>query len=123
MKSKKLPARGIRKGSAALARASDKQARAVILDFIQGRIEHFFAEQGGGVVVRKDRTGYTLVIDDSGTPVARLRRDARKRGFEVCYWCRSRERWQSVGEWGVSFPTVDEALEFITTDPMDCFWL
>jgi hypothetical protein len=95
----------------------------VILDYIQGRIELFFAKEGGGILVRKDRTDYTLVMEDSNTPVARLRNDARKGNFEVSCWRRSHKRWEGLGDWGATFRTLDEALDFITTDPLECFWL
>jgi hypothetical protein len=121
--SKKSPARRVRKGTSTLERPSHKAGRGVVLEFVGGRFESFFDKQGGGILVRKDRTGYTLVLHDSGMPVAQLRHDAQKVSFEVFYWVRSRERWQRVGEWGVSLCTLDEALDYITTDPLDCFWL
>jgi hypothetical protein len=123
MKSKNSLGRRVKKGDAALDRAPGKGGRAVIIDFVQSRIEAFNEDQGGGIAVRKDRTGYTLVVELTGVPVARLRPDVHKGSFEVLYWCKSRERWQRVGEWGVSLPSLDEALEFIATDPMDCFWM
>jgi hypothetical protein len=123
MKSKKSPARRIRKSAPARGRAAEKTARAVILDFIKGRIELYFAKEGGGIVVRKDRTAYTLVMDDSSIPVARLVRASKTGGFDVSCWSRSRNRWERLGEWGASFPTLDEALDFITDDPLECFWL
>jgi hypothetical protein len=96
--------------------------RSVIIDFIQRRIEAYNDELGGGVSVRKDRDGYTLIREDAGTPMARLRPDSREGSFEVLCWSKGSGRWRPVGEWGTSFGSLDEALDFIANDPMDCFW-
>ncbi|WP_148596744.1 DUF3024 domain-containing protein [Aquisphaera giovannonii] len=99
-----------------------RQAKAVVLDFIQRRIEAFNAARGGGVAVRKDAHGYSLFHLDMVTPVARLRpRDSGER-FEVLYWSPFRERWSAVGEFGGIILSLDDALEFIARDPMGCFW-
>jgi hypothetical protein len=96
--------------------------KAVVLDFIQSRIEAFDLEHGGGVCVSKDAHGYTLWRMDNGMPLARLRpRDAGDR-FEVLYWSPFRERWRPVGVFGGVFLSLTDALEFIANDPMDCFW-
>jgi len=122
MKPRNSTNRRIRKGALAPAPPTGEEGRTVIIDFIQRRIESYNEELGGGVSVRKDRNGYTLIRDDTGLPMARLRPDARKGSFEVLCWSRSRERWRPVGEWGTSMPSLDEALDFIASDPMDCFW-
>jgi hypothetical protein len=121
MKPKNLSGRGARKGAAAVDGSADAQGRAVVIDFIQGRIEAFNHSQGGGVCVRKDRGGYSLIREDNGIPVARLRPQELDK-FEILSWSRSRERWQRVGEWGVTASSLDEALDFISRDPYDCFW-
>jgi hypothetical protein len=126
MKTKKSSARDVRKGIFARDGASGNSKRverAVILDFIKGRIELFFAEEGGGIVVRKERAAYILVMADSNIPVARLRTNGRKGSFEVSCWSRARWRSDHLGEGGATFRTLDEALDFITTDPFECFWL
>ena len=79
-------------------------------------------EQGGGVSVRKDSTGYTLVRDDTGLPIARLRPKDAKGNFEVFYWNLYSNRWRKVGDFGGTILPLDDALEFIAEDPMDCFW-
>ncbi len=100
----------------------DAQGRAVILDFVQRRIEAFNEEQGGGVGVRKDARGYTLYLEDTGAPLARLRpRDSGDR-FEVLWWSPFQERWRPVGPFGGMVLSLVDALEFIANDPMDCFW-
>jgi len=114
--------RRVQKGTVASDGQSGDEGRTVIIDFILRRIESYNQELGGGVSVRKDRGGYTLIRDDTGQPMARLRPDARKGSFEVLCWSGSRERWRPVGEWGTSMRSLDEALDFIASDPMDCFW-
>jgi hypothetical protein len=92
----------------------------VILDFVQSRIEVYNREHGGGVFVRKDSRGYTLIREDDGMPIARLR--PRSQGqFEILYWNPYHDRWRPVGSWG-SVRSLEDALEFIAEDPMDCFW-
>jgi hypothetical protein len=122
MKPKNPTNRRVRKGAVALDPQSGDEGRTVIIDFIQHRIEAYNDELGGGVTVRKDRSGYTLIREDTGMPMARLRPNEAKGSFEVLCWSRSRERWRPIGEWGVSMNSLDEALDFIASDPMDCFW-
>ena len=73
MKSKNPSKQRVRRGAAASGGRSGTGGRAITLDFVQYRIEAFNREQGGGVSVRKDRNGYTLVREESGVPIARLR--------------------------------------------------
>ena len=100
----------------------DDEGRRVILDFVQSRIEAFNEEQGGGVAVRKDAHGYTLLHEDSGMPIARLRPQGAGDRFEVLYWSTFRERWLPVGAFGGTILSLVDALEFVASDPMDCFW-
>jgi hypothetical protein len=110
-------------GGAASSRGrSGSRGRAIVLDFVQHRIEAFNREQGGGVLVRKDRNGYTLVREESGTPIARLRPQENKSQYEVLSWSPHTERWRAVGTHGGTILSLDEALDFIAADPMDCFW-
>ena len=51
----------------------------MILDFVKCRIEAFNREQGGGVAVSKDDMGYTLTSEDTGIPIAKLRRKGKAR--------------------------------------------
>ena len=101
---------------------SGPRGRAITLDFVQYRIEAFNREQGGGVSVRKDRNGYTLVREETGMPVARLRPKDVKGQYEVLYWSPDTDRWRAVGLHGGTVLALDEALDFIAADPMDCFW-
>ncbi|MGO9597437.1 MAG: hypothetical protein ACLP7Q_05390 [Isosphaeraceae bacterium] len=99
---------------------STTTGKPVVLDFVQSRIEAFNEEQGGGVAVRKDAHGYTLLRQDYGTPIARLRPRESGDRFEVLYWSAFRERWLPVGPFGGMVLSLLDALEFIANDPMDC---
>ena len=118
MKSKKPPNPRIKSGAAAPAGDSEQQDEAIILDFVQSRIEAFNQKQGGGVSVRKDLKGYTLLREATAKPVARLRAKDNKGNFEVLYWNPFTGRWRQVG----TILSLDDALAFIADDPMDCFW-
>jgi hypothetical protein len=122
MKPKNPRNRRVKKRASARDRQAGEQGRTVIIDFIQHRIEAYNRELGGGVSVHKDRDGYTLVREDTGVPLALIRPEGPNGRFEVLCWSRSRERWQPVGEWGVSMNSLDEALDFIATDSSSCFW-
>jgi hypothetical protein len=122
MKSKNPSKQRVRRGGGTSPGHSDVGARAITLDFVQHRIEIFNREQGGGVVVRKDRNGYTLVAEESGVPIARLRPKDPKGNYDVLYWSPDTDRWRAVGTTGGTILPLDEALDFIAADPMDCFW-
>src|ERR1700722_3891899 len=119
MKSKNPSNQRARRGGAASGDRSGAGARAITLDFVQYRIEAFNREQGGGVIVRKDRNGYTLVGEESGVPVARLRPREPNGKYEVLYWSPDTDRWRAVGVNGGTVLPLDEALDFIAADPMD----
>jgi hypothetical protein len=121
MKSKKPSSARARRGPASSSGRTLDQGRAVILDFVQSRIEAFNAEQGGGVAVRKDAHGYTLLHQDSSMPIARLRPRGTRDQFEVLYWSPFRERWLPVGSLGMVL-SLHDALEYVANDPMNCFW-
>jgi hypothetical protein len=122
MKSKKPTRPRARRGPPSLSGRPADEDQAVVLDFVQSRIEAFNEEQGGGVAVRKDAHGYTLFRQDTGTPIARLRPRGTGDRFEVLYWSPFRERWRPVGHFGGMVLSLLDALEFIANDPMDCFW-
>jgi hypothetical protein len=122
MKSKKPPANRASHGSASAPSRPVGHGRAIVLDFVQSRIETFNDEHGGGVAVRKDPHGYTLFRNDNGKPIARLRPRESGDRFEVLCWSPFRERWQPVGPFGGMILSLGDALEFIANDPMQCFW-
>jgi hypothetical protein len=122
MDSKKPTKPRTRRDPASESAQSATTGKPVVLDFIQSRIEAFNEEQGGGVAVRKDAHGYTLLRQDSGAPIARLRPRESGDRFEVLYWSSFHERWRPVGPFGGMILSLRDALEFIANDPMDCFW-
>ena len=91
------------------------------LDLTQGRIEAFNQANGGGVVVRKSSGGYSLFVESTGVPVARLRPVGDGDNFEVLWWSH-REKWEQIGDFGGMRMPLDDALNYIARDPMDCFW-
>jgi hypothetical protein len=122
MKPKKPLTPGPKRIAASSRRYPLEADRAVVLDFVQSQIESFDLEHGGGVSVRKDAHGYTLSRIDNGMPLARLRPRESGDRFEVLYWSPFRERWQRIGAIGGVVLSLTDALEFISNDPMDCFW-
>jgi hypothetical protein len=92
----------------------------VTLDFTLARIAAFSEAQGGGVAIKRAGAGYSLFREDTGDPLARLRPVGQDDRFEVLWWSH-RDRWEPVGVFGVVLP-LDEALDFIASDPQGCFW-
>ena len=84
MKSKKPPGRRASGGSGSSSGRPHDPGRAIVLDFVQSRIEAFNDQHGGGVAVRKDAHGYTLFLQDNGKPMARLRPANRAIGSRCC---------------------------------------
>jgi hypothetical protein len=120
MKPKNSLGRRARSATKPAPGSEGKRKPAVILDFVQSRIEAFNREHGGGVFVRKESRGYNLMREEDALPVARIR--PRTRGqFEVLYWSPYDDRWRPVGPLGKGL-SLDDALELIADDPMDCFW-
>ena len=68
MKPKNPTNRRVRKDAVAVDPRSGDERQRVIIDFVQRRIETYNQELGGGVAVRKDRGGYTLIREDIGIP-------------------------------------------------------
>ena len=93
----------------------------MVLDFVQSRIEAFNAEQGGGVAVRKDAHGYTLLHQDSGMPIARRAPGTPATGSR-CYTGAPFATLLPVGPLGGMVLSLLDGLEFVANDPMDCFW-
>lgn len=95
--------------------------RAVTLDITTARIAAFSEAQGGGVEVRKAGAGYSLFRDDTGEPIARLRRIGLDDHFQVFWWS-SRDRWELVDAPPSGALPLNEALDLIARDPDGLFW-
>jgi hypothetical protein len=87
-------------------------------DFI-ARIERFNDSRGGGVVVDYRRGSYTLVLEATGAPIARLKPVGESDRMRVLYWSH-RERWADAAPLGGIILPLDDALEFIANEPV--FW-
>jgi len=122
MKSKNSPRRRAPERAGLSSAKTNRRDTTVILDFVQSRIEAFNREQGGGVSVRKVARGYTLSREDNGMPIARLRPKDSGRRFEVLRWSPEQDSWRPAGMMGTTVLSLDDALDFIARDPMDCFW-
>lgn len=90
-------------------------------DEILKRIEVFNKAHGGGVVIQKAARGYSLFREENGKPIARLRTVGKGDLVEVLWWSH-RNRWEQIGGFGAIVVPVDEALEYISKDPVGCFW-
>lgn len=90
-------------------------------DDILARIEVFNAAQGGGVLIQKRAKGFSLFREDTGRPVARLRPTGKGDQVEVMWWSH-RDRWDQIGDFGPMVMPLEEALDYIATDPLGCFW-
>ena len=86
------------------------------------RIKAFNQELGGGVSIRCTQGGYNLYQEGDGSPIARLRSTGEEDQVEVL-WRSSRDKWESIGEFGGIFLPLDSALKYISEDPLGCFWI
>lgn len=89
-------------------------------DEIIARIERFNDNRGGGVAVEHRRGGYTLVLEATGAPIARLKPIDNGERMRILYWS-YRNRWDDAGPLGGIFLPLDNALEFIAREPV--FWI
>lgn len=122
MKSKKTAAQERKQPAGGRTRRPVQDGKAVVVDFVLHRIELYNENRGGGVGVRKDSRGYTLYLEQGGDPIARLRPKEGDDGYQIFYWSPFRQRWQGVSMLGPLILPLDEALDFIADDPMNCFW-
>jgi hypothetical protein len=71
------------------------------------------------VVVEKRGRGYSLLSRRSGAPVARLRRTDDPEKVQVLWW--NGERWKAPGPFGRLTMPVDQAVDYIASEP--AFWI
>ena len=89
-------------------------------DGLIAHIERFNDSRGGGVVVEHRRGGYTLALEATGAPIARLRPVDQSDRWRVLYWSH-RDRWADAAPLGGVILPLDDALEFIANEPV--FWI
>ncbi len=82
----------------------------------------YFKEKGVPVKVLRLNNGYSI-IHESGLPVARFRPEAGESGSVEILWWSHRDKWDHIGDFGGLVMGLEEALEYVLSDPMDIFWL
>jgi hypothetical protein len=88
-------------------------------DAMLARIAAFDETRGGGVIVRKAAGGYSLFGARTGGPIARLRPTGDGDKVEVLWW--NGERWGASGPFGVAAMPLDQALDYVASEP--AFWI
>jgi hypothetical protein len=102
-------------------RKAAKRKSAVNLDSILERIVAFNEAAGGGVQIQRQSNGFSLYREDNGRPIARLRPFGEGDRVEVLWWSH-RGKWEQIGDMGPMVMSLDEALKYISRDPMGVFW-
>ena len=90
-------------------------------DLFLKRIETFNKVCGGEIIVRRDKRGYSLFREAYGRPIARLRPTGKGDEVEILWWSH-RNKWEPIGDFGGIILSLEEALEYVAEDPLDCFW-
>ena len=85
------------------------------------RIVAFNEARGGGVRIEKRSKGYSLFREDNGRPIARLRPSGQADVVEILWWSH-RDQWEQIGDFGPMTMSLEEALNYISKDPMGIFW-
>jgi hypothetical protein len=75
--------------------------------------------QAHDVVVEKRGGGYSLLSRRTGAPVARLRPTEDPEKVQVLWW--NGERWKNPGPFGRLTMPVDQAIDYIASEP--AFWI
>ena len=90
-------------------------------DSVLDKMTKYFDKKRSPVVVRRDNKGYSI-IHESGEPVARFRlREGDSDRVEVLWWSH-RDKWDHIGDFGGLFMGIEEALEYVLSDPLGIFW-
>ena len=90
-------------------------------DKMLDRIMAFNEAKGGGVIIEKRAKGYSLFREDNGRPIARLRPFGEGDRVEILWWS-YRDKWERIGDCGPTMMPLEEALEYISKDPVGVFW-
>jgi hypothetical protein len=88
-------------------------------DAMLARIAAFDETRGGGVIVRKAAGGYSLFGARTGGPIARLRPTGDGDKVELLWW--NGERGGASGPFGVAAMPLDQALDYVASEP--AFWI
>jgi hypothetical protein len=92
-------------------------------DSVLQTMTEYFEARGVPVMVRHVNKGYSI-IHESGVPVARFRPKAGEKDlFEVCWWKGDSSRWSRIGDFGGMIMGLEDALEYVLSDPEGLFWM
>lgn len=83
------------------------------------RIGRFNQDNGGGVVAEHRQQGYTLLLEATGAPIARLKPTGQDDRMRVQHWSH-RGKWSDHAPLGSTILPLDQALDLIANEPM--FW-
>ncbi len=84
-------------------------------DTTQARIAALLAERRIAAAVERRAGGYTLRSTRTGGPIARLKPTGRDGKVQVLWW--NGERWGRSGPLGVPTMTLDQALDYVASEP------
>jgi len=67
--------------------------------------------------------GYSI-IHEAGTPIARIQKEkgGETELVEILWWSH-REKWDHIGDFGGLVMSLEEALEYVVSDPLGIFWM
>ena len=69
--------------------------------------------------VKRVSNGVNIYSTDGNIPVARLK-PANENLVEIKYWSH-RERWEAIGEFGGVFLSLDDSIDYVLEDELNCF--
>ncbi len=90
-------------------------------DDILTKIFEYFYRHDIPLQVQRINKGYSI-IHESGDRVARIKPDPGSPDqFEVLWWSH-RDKWDHIGDFGGVVMSLDEALDYVASDPIGIFW-
>ena len=90
-------------------------------DSVLNKLTEYFREKRSPVLVQRVNKGYSIV-HESGVPIARFVPTGENSDrFEILWWSH-RDKWDRIGDFGGVFMGIEEALDYVLSDPMDIFW-
>ena len=92
-------------------------------DRILDTMTEYFDRKEASVKVERHGNGYSI-IHESGTPVARIQKEkgGKSELVEVLWWSH-RDKWDHIGDFGGMIMGLEEALEYVVSDPLGIFWI
>ncbi len=92
------------------------------IDCIPNRITEYFEQKGVHVTVKRLKNGYSI-IHESGHRIAQFRPEAGDSDLIEVLWWSSQDKWDHIGDFGGLTMKLEEALQYVLSDPMDIFWM